>query len=66
MKGNLLTLHGLLFLISITRCYMHHPINKIAHTMAFITPVVEHWLEQEIAQWVQKRLEQNELLVPFK
>ena len=20
--------------------------------MAFVTPVVEHWLEQEIAQWV--------------
>ena len=22
------------------------------HTTAFITPVVEHWLEREIAQWV--------------
>ena len=22
------------------------------HTMAFVTPVVEHWLEREIAQWV--------------
>ena len=21
--------------------------------MAFVTPVVEHWLEQEIAQWLQ-------------
>ena len=20
--------------------------------MAFVTPVVEHWLEQEIAQWI--------------
>ena len=31
---------------------MHHPINRIAHTMAFVTPVMEHWLEREIAQWV--------------
>ena len=31
---------------------MHHPIDRIAHTMAFVTPVVEHWLEREIAQWV--------------
>ena len=23
-----------------------------AHTTAFVTPVVEHWLEREIAQWV--------------
>ena len=32
---------------------MHHPTDRIAHTTAFVTPVVEHWLEQEIAQWVQ-------------
>ena len=25
--------------------YMHHPTDRIAHTMAFVTPVVEHWLE---------------------
>ena len=31
---------------------MHYPIDRIAHTTAFVTPVVEHWLEQEIAQWV--------------
>ena len=24
----------------------------IAHTTAFVTPVMEHWLEREIAQWV--------------
>ena len=34
-----------------TRC-RHHPTDKIAHTTAFVTPVVEHWLEWEIAQWV--------------
>ena len=32
--------------------YMHHPIDRITHTTAFVTPVMEHWLEQEIAQWV--------------
>ena len=31
---------------------MHHPTDRIAHTTAFVTPVVEHWLEQEIAQRV--------------
>ena len=31
---------------------MHHPTYRIAHTTAFVTPVVEHWLEREIAQWV--------------
>ena len=31
---------------------MHHPTDRIAHTTAFVTPVVEHWLEREIAQWV--------------
>ena len=31
---------------------MHHPTDRIAHTTTFVTPVVEHWLEQEIAQWV--------------
>ena len=30
---------------------MHHPTDKITHTTAFVTPVVEHWLEREIAQW---------------
>ena len=28
------------------------PTERIAHTTAFVTPVVEHWLEREIAQWV--------------
>ena len=31
---------------------MHHPIDRIAHTTTFVTPVVEHWLEREIVQWV--------------
>ena len=31
---------------------MHHPTDMIAHTTASTTPVVEHLLEREIAQWV--------------
>ena len=31
---------------------MHHPTNRIIHTTPFVTPVVEHWLEREIAQSV--------------
>ena len=31
---------------------MHHPIDRIVHTTDFVTPVVEHWMEREIAQWV--------------
>ena len=31
---------------------MRHPTDRIAHTTAFVTQVVEHWLEREIAQWV--------------
>ena len=29
------------------RVYMHHPTERIAHTTAFVTPVVEHWLERD-------------------
>ena len=46
--GNLrLPLHGLLFPIS-----SNGSIDRIAHTTAFATTVVEHWPEREIAQWV--------------
>ena len=31
---------------------MHQPTDRITHTTAFVTPVVEHWLEREIAQWL--------------
>ena len=40
--------------------YMHHPTDRIAHTMAFVTPVVEHWLEREIAQWVHPMKDQSD------
>ena len=32
----------------------------IAHTTAFVTPVVEHWLEREIAQWVHPMKDQSD------
>ena len=31
---------------------MHHPTDRIAHTTAFVTPVMENWLEREMAQLV--------------
>ena len=47
-RGNPLPPHGLLFPISSKGSfYMHHPIDRIVHTTAFVTPVVEHWLERE-------------------
>ena len=53
-RGNPLPPHGLLFPISSKgSLYMHHPTDRMSHTTAFVTPVVEHWLEREIAQWVQ-------------
>ena len=42
----------LLFPINSKFFYMHHPTDRIAHTTTFVTPVVEHWLERKIAQWV--------------
>ena len=28
--------------------YTHHPTDRVEHTAAYVTPVVEHWLEREI------------------
>ena len=38
--------------ISSKAFYMHHPSGWIIHIAAFVTPVMEHWLEWEISQWV--------------
>ena len=40
---------------------MHHPTDRIAHTTAFVTPVVEHWLEREIAQWVHPMIDWKQI-----
>ena len=50
-RGNRLPPQRLLFSIS-CKGFLHHPTDRIAHTTAFVTPVVENWLEREIAQWV--------------
>ena len=47
----LLPLHGLLFLIS-NMGYFICTIPWTAHIMDFVTPVMEHWLEWEMAKWV--------------
>ena len=50
-KGNPLLPHRLLFPIN-SKGSFTCPTDKIAHTTAFVTPVLEHWLEREMAQWV--------------
>ena len=46
---------------------MHHPTDRIIHTTAFDTPVMEHWLEREIADWVtsQYQLQTSGFLKAF-
>ena len=44
---------------------MHHPTDRIAHTTAFVTPVVEHWLEREIAQRVHPMSVPLHVLAPY-
>ena len=41
---------ALFFLISSKGSFIFT--DRIVHTMAFVTSVVERWLKQEIAQWV--------------
>ena len=51
-KGNPLLPHRLLFPIISKGSFICTIPDRIARTTAFVTPVVEHWLEREIAQWV--------------
>ena len=51
-RGNPLLPHRLLFLISSKGSFICTIPERIAHTTAFVTLIVEHWLEREIAQWV--------------
>ena len=44
-RGNLLPPHGLLFLISSMGSFICIIPDRIVHTTAFVTPIVEHWLE---------------------
>ena len=34
------------------RVILYAPPDRLAHTTVFVTPVVENWLERELAQWV--------------
>ena len=45
-RGNPLPPHRLLFLINSKGSFICTIPDRIAHTMAFVTPVVEHWLER--------------------
>ena len=51
-KGNLLPPHRLLLSINSKGSLICTIPDRITHITAFVTPVVEHWLEWEIAQWV--------------
>ena len=44
---------------------MHHPTDRITHTTAFVTPVMEHWLERKIAQWVHNEGSIRRPIAPF-
>ena len=48
-RRNPLSLHRLLFLIS-SKGYMHFPIDRRAHIIAFEGPVLDYWLEKKRAQ----------------
>ena len=51
-KGNLLPLHGLLFPISSKFFFICIILQTGYNITAFVTPVIEHWLEREIAEWI--------------
>ena len=53
-KGNPLPPHRLILSINSKGSFICtiHITDRITHTTAFVTPVVEHWLEREIAQCV--------------
>ena len=55
-KGNPLPPHRLLLSIKSKGSFICTIPDRIAHTTAFVTPVVEHWLEREIAQSAQPNL----------
>ena len=51
--GNILPpLHDYSFRLAARGFYMHHPADRISHTTTFVTPVVDHWLERVLSQWV--------------
>ena len=68
-RRNPLPPHVLLFPISSKGSFICFIPQTGSHTTAFVTPVVEHWLEQEIAQWLHhegsiRRLHHERTLLP--
>ena len=63
-KGNPLLPHKLLFPISSKGSFICTIPDRITHTTAFVTPVVEHWLEREIAQWVHPMKDRSRPIAP--
>ena len=59
-KGNPLPPNRLLFPINSKGSFICTIPDRIAHTTAFVTPVVEHWLEREIAQWVHNMKDRSD------
>ena len=43
--------HYYFWLAARVHIYMHHPTDRIAHIMVFVTPVMVGWFEREITQW---------------
>ena len=63
-KGNPLPPHRLLLSNnSKWFFYMHHPTDRITHTTAFATPLVEHWLEREIGQWAKHHMSSGNIYI---
>ena len=58
-QGNPLLPHGLLFHYSSKGSFICTISDRTAHTSAFVTPVVKHWLEQEIAQHYEGSIRAN-------
>ena len=46
-------------------CSDIYPTYRITHTTDFVTPIVEHWLEREVAQWVHHAGSIQRLIAPW-
>ena len=56
-RGNPLPPHRLLFPISSKGSFICT--DRIIHTTAFVTPVVEHWLERQIDRQIDREREKK-------
>ena len=45
---------------------MYHPTDRIPHTMAFVTPVVKHWLEQVIYSGFRYKIKFSLIIFRFQ